>query len=81
MKKQINIVDIEAWANRCDKDCKYGVFGIDWVAENIGFGRLELFFDEDGTAHIYSEHMDTQNDKSFTKAVLMYMIDHAIVEE
>lgn len=75
-------VDIEAaWANRIDKYCPYGVLGIDWSAEGIGFGRLELIFDENGKAHIQSEHMDSNDDKRFTKAVLMKLIDEAIVED
>lgn len=80
-KGNINIFSANAWANRLEPECPYGVFGIDWEAENIGFGRLELFFDENGRAHIHSEHMDSNIDKRFTKAVLMRVIDEAIVDE
>ena len=80
-RDDINIISTEAWANRIESHCPHGVLGIDWVAENIGFGRLELVFDEDGRAHIYSECMDSNDDKSFTKAVLMKVIEDAIIEE
>lgn len=80
-KDDIDISTVDAWANRLEPECPYGVFGIDWEAEDIGFGRLELFFDENGRAHIHSEHMDSNNDKRFTKAVLMKVIDDAIVDE
>lgn len=80
-RDNINIISTEAWANRIEPHCPQGVFGIDWSAENIGCGRLELVFDENGRAHIYSECMDSNGDKRFTKAVLMKVIEDAIIEE
>lgn len=79
-RNNINIISTDAWANRREQNCPYGVLGVDWVADGIGFGRLELFFDENGRAHIDSECMDSNNDKRFTKAVLMKVIEDAIVE-
>lgn len=80
-KDDIKITSADARANQFELLCPYGVFGIYWEAEDIGYGRLELFFDESGRAHIHSEHMDSNNDKRFTKAVLMKVIDDAIVDE
>lgn len=80
-RNNINVIGTEAWANRLEPNCPHGVFGIDWTAEGIGFGRLELFLDESGRAHIHSENMDSNDDKRFTKAVLMKVIEDAVVEE
>lgn len=77
-RNNINVIGTAAWADGFEPN---GVFGIDWKAENIGFGRLELFFDESGKAHIHSEYMDSNDDKRFTKAVLMKVIEDAVVDE
>lgn len=79
-RNNINVIGTEccALASRLEP---YGVLVIDWEAENIGFGRLELFFDKSGKAHIRSECMDSNDDKRFTKAVLMKVIEDAVIEE
>lgn len=80
-RDSINVIGAEASAYRLDPYYPYGVLVIDWEAEGIGFGRLALSFDENGRAHIRSECMDSNNDKRFTKAVLMKVIEDAIVED
>ena len=76
-----NISTIEAQINKLNLICPYGVLGIYWEAENIGFSRLELFFDKNGQAHIRSESMDSNIDERFIKAILMRVINEAIVDE
>ena len=46
------------------------VVGIDWSC-NLGFGRYELYFEENGTKiRADSECMDSNDDKAFLKALL-----------
>lgn len=79
-ENKFDVITTDAWASRGPEDSN-GVFGVDWSVANIGFGRLELFLDKDGKAHICSEHMDSNEDKSFTKAILMKVIEDAVVED
>ena len=80
------------WANRykphdyrpleyADPDEQIEVLGIDWDC-NLGWGRYELFFEEDGTKIIAtSEHMDTNDNKDFLRALLEKVCDMAEIVE
>ena len=82
----------EIWANRfkphdyiqsehSDPDKQIEVLGIDWAC-NLGWGRYELFFKEDGTKIIAtSEHMDTNDNKDFLLALLEKVCDMAEIVE
>lgn len=51
------------------------VLVIDWEC-NLGFGRYELYFEEDGTKiKAYSEYMDSKDDKTFLKALLEKVLE------
>lgn len=78
------IDDIDVWINR-DRTSEYaslhcGVLGVDW-AGSYGFGRWELILDEEGIPHIYTEHMDKNDSKEFSKKILQAILDKAIIEE
>lgn len=75
-KTTLEITDI--WANIFDDgDDKAQVLGIDWNC-NLGFGRYELFFNEYGpTIRAFSEHMDSNDDKKFLKALLEKVVEMA----
>ena len=82
----------EIWANRfkphnywpseyTDPDKQIEVLGIDWVC-NLGWGRYELFFKENGTKIIAtSEHMDTNDNKDFLRALFEKVCDMAEIVE
>ena len=85
-------LEVEVWANRFkphdhvpsehpDSDKETQVLGIDWAC-NLGWGRYELFFEEDGTKIIAtSEHMDTNDNKDFLRALLEKVCDMAEIVE
>lgn len=81
-KCTVDTVDI--WINKSSnidyQHIKYGVLGVDWCG-SYGFGRWELVLDSEGIPHIYTEHMDKQDSKEFSKAILMKILDEAIIEE
>lgn len=83
-KREASVDEISAWINKSDDPklalIKDGVLGIDWVGSH-GWGRWELILDESGNAHIYSECMDKQDDKLFSKKILMKLLEDAIIEE
>lgn len=83
-KREFVIDNVNVWANRSDQpemECiKYGVLGVDW-AGSPGWGRWEMIMDEKGVPHIYTECMDSQDDKAFSKAILEKLLDVAIIEE
>ena len=82
----------EIWANRYkphdyhpvehpDPDKETQVLGIDWDC-NLGWGRYELFFKENGTKIIAtSEHMDSNDNKDFLRALLEKICDMAEIVE
>ena len=82
----------EIWANRfkphyyipsehSDPDKQIEVLGIDWAC-NLGWGRYELFFEEDGTKIVAtSEHMDSNDNKDFLRALLEKVCDMAEIVE
>ena len=74
----------EIWANRYkphDSDKEIEVLGIDWAC-NLGWGRYELFFKENGTKIIAtSEHMDSNDNKDFLRALLEKICDMAEIVE
>lgn len=82
--RSFTIDTIDVWANRSDdpnmSHIKHGVLGVDW-AGSPGWGRWEMVMDEDGVPHIYTECMDSQEDKAFSKAILEKLLDVAIIEE
>lgn len=63
-----------------NETCPNGGIRIDWGG-TAGFGQLDIVFDEEGKAHLYTEYMCSQNDKLFALNVVKRMIDEAIVEE
>ena len=85
-------LEVEVWANRFkphdyipseqpDSDEEIQVLGIDWAC-NLGWGRYELFFKEDGTKIIAtSEHMDNNDNKDFLRALLEKICDMAEIVE
>lgn len=75
--KDLEIDDI--WI-RVHEYCPNGVIGIEWSA-NIGFGRYELVLGDDGKFHAYTEYLDNNEDKNFTKAILNALIDKIVVED
>lgn len=60
--------------------CPNGALRISWDG-TAGFGQLDVVFDENGKAHLYTEFMCSQNNKLFAYKVMQRMIDEAIVEE
>ena len=82
----------EIWANRfkphdyapselSDSDKEIEVLGIDWAC-NLGWGRYELFFKENGTKIIAtSEHMDSNDNKDFLRALLEKICDMVEIVE
>ena len=83
-KTKATVEAVDAWINKSDDEklacIKNGVLGVDWVGSH-GWGRWEMILDSEGIPHIYTEHMDVQEDKSFSKAVLIKLLDEAIIEE
>ena len=75
--KDLSIDDI--WI-RVHEYCPNGVICIEWSA-NIGFGRYELVLGDDGKFHAYTEYMDKDEDKEFTKIILNALVDKIIVED
>lgn len=80
----IAIDSTDIWLNK-DFDgslpgIKFGVLGVDWSGSH-GFGRWEMILDENGIPHIYTECMDKDQSKEFSKAILQNILDKAIIEE
>ena len=79
MNKKIENLSIdEIWINRHDV-CPNGVLGINWSA-NIGWGELVLRLGDDGLLHAYTEHMDKGEDKSFTRTVLLELLNYIVID-
>lgn len=84
MKKENEMEDInlcieEIWIN-INPNCPHGCLGIEWSSD-IGFGQYELVLDEHGIFHTFTEGMDSEEDKSFSKAVFKKLLDKIIIDE
>ena len=85
-------LEVEVWVNKFrpndyipsehpDSDKETQVLGIDWICD-LGWGRYELFFKENGTKIIAtSEHMDSNDNKDFLRALLEKICDMAEIVE
>lgn len=78
--RQFNITIEDAWANRHDQYWPNGAIGVDWSCDGVGFGRWEAVFDEDGRMHIDSECMDKGDKKAFSKAILLALLENAVID-
>lgn len=78
-KSDIQIYDVEAFSTKNDT-YPHGVVVVNWDS-NIGFGEWKMYFDEKGIPHIYTECMDDEHDKSFSKKILQALLDISIIEE
>lgn len=82
---EAEIDEVDLWMNKSDAPefqglIKNGVLGVDWSG-NIGWGRWELILDEKGLPHIYTECMDSQDDKKFSRMILAKILEKAVIEE
>ena len=57
-----------------------GGIGIDWSSD-AGWGQLVLYWGTDGKLRADTEHICTNEDKTFMKAVLNLLADEIIVDE
>ena len=57
-----------------------GGIGIDWSAD-IGFGQYVLYWGNDGKLHADTECMDSGEDKRWTRAMLMKLVDEIVIDE
>ena len=65
------------------RDSTYKGFTIGWSSPSIGFGEYQIWFEKDNESddeYSYkifadTEHMDKDEDKEFTKALLNLLID------
>lgn len=79
MEHSLDVQSVSCHAFR-NEICPNGGLRIDWNGA-IGFGELDIVFDEKGKAHLYTEYMRSPDDKLFAFNVVKRMIDEAIVEE
>ena len=57
-----------------------GGIWIDWSAD-IGFGQYVLYWGNDGKLHADTECMDSGEDKRWTRAMLMKLVDGIVIDE
>jgi hypothetical protein len=77
-QENINLNINEIWIN-INSHCPHGVIGIEWDS-NSGFGQYELVLGHDGKLHAYTEGMDSEEDKTFSKAILQELLNSIIIE-
>ena len=68
------------WMNRDIEHGVYGAFGIDWSGD-IGFGRYTVYIDENGNIFGESECLDSNENKSFLKALLEKLVEKIQIVE
>ena len=78
-KDKIKIKINEIWAVN-QKVYPLGGLGISWSG-NIGFGEYILRCGEDGMLHADTEHMDIQEDMSFTRLIFEELQKKIIIDE
>ena len=74
-----NLIITEIWpANH--PETKDGGIGVDWLSE-AGWGQCIFVWDKDKKLHAYTEHMCSNENKTFIKAILELLVDEIIVED
>lgn len=69
----------EVWPVRT-KVCPNGGIGVCWSGD-VGFGEFVLAWGKDGKLHADTEHMDREEDKRFTEAILKLLTAHIIIDD
>lgn len=59
---------------------KNGGIGVYWSGD-IGFGEFVLAWGEDGRLHADTEYLDSEDDRSFTEAILRLLVKEIIIDE
>jgi hypothetical protein len=75
--KGLQIVEIKAFSSEL---CPNGAIRIHWCGA-AGFGQYDLVIGKDGVLHGYSEHMESNEDKYFSKELLRLLHEAIVVEE
>lgn len=57
-----------------------GGIGVNWFAENIGWGELVLYFTDDGKLYADTEHMCSESDRRFIRGVLSEIANEVIID-
>ena len=79
----IDEVEVEVFQNKGKdngKDYDEYVMILSWTG-NIGFGEYTLYTDREDVWHSDSEHMDSNEDKSFLKLLLDKFVEGLEVDE
>jgi len=76
-KKSIQITDIEFWSKWKQNQ---GGMRISWAC-NLGFGELEIYKDLEGHFVTQTEHLASNENKQFIKAIMDALIDMLDVQE
>jgi hypothetical protein len=75
--RNLRIDEIHIFKNEI---CPNGGIRIEWSG-NAGFGVYDLVLQDDGKLHGYSEHMESTEDKYFSKELLRLLHEMIVVEE
>lgn len=59
---------------RCNSACPNGMLAVSWSSD-AGFGHWEAISDGNGKFITYTECMDSNDDKSFSKAILTKVME------
>ena len=62
----------------------YDGIHVEWDSPLIGWGEWTMLWsDEDKKFHIYTEHMDNNDpdNREFSKAILMKILEKAVIDE
>ena len=59
---------------RCNPACPNGMISVTWTSD-AGFGEWQAISDGNGKFNTYTECMDKNNDKSFSKAILTKVME------
>lgn len=57
-----------------------GGIGVYWSGD-AGFGEFVLTWGDDGKLHADTEHMDREEDKRFTEAILKLLVAQIIIDD
>ena len=79
MNEELKIQIIEIWPVSREVYALGGI-GISWISNGIGWGEISLYFTPDGKLHADTEHMCSDEDRAFIKAVLEKLAEEVIID-
>lgn len=75
-----NHLEIDAIRPANLQACPNGGVVIEWSANNIGFGQMDMWWEKDGRIHVDTESMSNNANREFVKKIFDMLAERVVVD-